>query len=124
MIKIEKFEKVPVRQLKVAKLIKEVIAETFAQKIINSKVLLDNFITVSSVKVSPDLQNATIYITVFNAKDLENVLSDLNSLAPKFRAILNKNIKLKFSPKIIFRYDNSLDEALRIDAILDSIKNK
>ncbi len=124
MIKIEKFEKVPVRQLKVAKLIKEVIAETFAQKIINAKVLLDNFITVSSVKVSPDLQNATIYITVFNAKDLENVLSDLNSLAPKFRAILNKNIKLKFSPKIIFRYDNSLDEALRIDAILDSIKNK
>lgn len=124
MIKLEKFEKTPIRQLKVAELIKEIIAEIFSQKILNSKVVLDNFITVSNVKVSPDLHNATVYINVFQAKNLNNVLDELNALSPKLRNLLNKNIKLKFSPKLSFRYDDSIDEALRIENILDSIKNR
>lgn len=124
MIKLEKFEKTPIRQLKVAELIKEIIAEIFSQKILNSKVILDNFITVSNVKVSPDLHNATVYINVFQAKNINNVLDELNALSPKLRNLLNKNIKLKFSPKLSFRYDDSIDEALRIENILDSIKNR
>ncbi len=122
MLDLEKLQKKPpVRQLRVAELIKEVVAEVISQRQIDSKVLNDNFITVSRVKVSPDLQNATILVTIFQATDTKMVIEKLNQLAHKFRHFINRNIKLKFSPKIIFRYDDTLEEVSRINKLIASI---
>ncbi len=126
MLDLEKLQKkAPVRQLRVAELIKEVVAGAISQRQIDAKVLVDNFITVSKVKVSPDLQNATILVTVFKAKgDIKIVIAKLNELAHRFRDIINRNIKLKFSPKVVFRYDNTLEEVGRINKLIASINTK
>lgn len=126
MLELEKIvptKKASVRQLRVAEMIKEIIAETLAQKTIDAKVLVDNFITVSKVNISSDLQNATVFVTVFNISDSKNFLIQLNALAPKFRGIVNKNMKLKFSPQIIFRYDDTLENVDKINNLLSSLKD-
>ena len=126
MLELEKIvptKKGSVRQLRVAEMIKAVIAETLAQKTIDAKVLVDNFITVSKVNISPDLQNATVFVTAFNVSDSKDFLIQLNGLAPKFRGIVNKNIKLKFSPQIIFRYDDTLENVSRINSLISSLKD-
>lgn len=125
MIELEKVipKKIPVRQLRVAELIKSVIAETLAQRRIDAEVLQDHFITVSKVKVSPDLQNSTVFITIFQSDDTKEALKQINGLAPKFRSIISKNIKLKTTPQIIFRYDDTSDHVDKINSLLASIKD-
>lgn len=124
MLELEKLipKKIPVRQLRVAELIKSVIAESLVQKRIDAEILLDHFITVSKVKVSPDLQNATVFITIFQSDDTKDALKKINGLAPKFRSIISKNIKLKTTPQIIFRYDDTSEHVDRINSLLASIK--
>ena len=116
-------QKKSVRQSRVAELIKEIVAEALAQKLIDSRLLIDNFITVSKVKISPDLQNATIFVTAFQVRDTKPLLEHLNQLAPKFRMLVNKNIKLKFSPQLIFRYDDTMDNVNRVNDLLAALKD-
>ena len=126
MLELEKIiptKKSSVRQLRVAEMIKEIIAETLAQKTIDAKVLVDNFITVSKVNISPDLQNATIFVTAFNISDSKDFLIQLNNLASRFRGIVNKNIRLKFSPQITFRYDDTLENVDKINNLISSLKD-
>ena len=124
MLELEKVipKKTPVRQLRVAELIKEIIAETLVQRRIDAAVLVDNFITVSKVKVSPDLQNATIFITIFQSTDTKEALKQLNALAPKFRSIISKYLQMKTSPQVMFRYDDTAEHVDRINSLLASIK--
>lgn len=122
MIDLEKVlpTKTPgVRQLRVAELIKQVVADIFIKKEIDSKVIENNFITVSHVKISPDLHNATIYITVFDLSEQEYLLKELNKLASKFRFLITKRVKLKTSPQVIFRYDDFLEQNERIYNLLN-----
>ncbi len=121
--KILPSKKAPVRQLRVAELIKEVVAEVIAQRQIDAPVLVDNFITISKVKISPDLQNATIFITTFQTNDIKELITQLNNLAPKFRWIINQNIRLKYSPQIIFRYDDTLENASKVSQLISSLKD-
>jgi ribosome-binding factor A len=124
MLDLEKVipEKIPVRQLRVAELIKTIIAETLVQGKIDTRVLADNFVTVSKVKVSPDLHNATIFVTVFQEENKDQVLKELNNLVPRFRSIIGKNIKTKTCPQIIFRYDDTVEYAAKINTLLNSVK--
>lgn len=122
MIELEKIlpTKTPgVRQLRVAELIKQIASEIFVKNEIDSKLIEENFITVSHVKISPDLHNATIYITVFQQDALKEILEELNRLSSKFRFFITKRINLKTSPNIIFRYDDFLESAQRINELLN-----
>ncbi len=122
MLDLEKLQKkTPVRQLRVAELIKEVIAQAFSQKQFDDELLVGRFISVSKVKISPDLQNATILVTIFPNSNVKEIIEKLNHLSPKFRELVNRNVKLKFSPKILFRFDDTLEEVSRINNLILSI---
>jgi len=123
MLELEKIaskKAAPVRQLKVAESIKKIIAEIFSQKQVDAQIIIDNFITVSRVKVSPDLKNASVYISVFQASNRDKLMTQINQLSHKFRAILNREMNLKYSPQIIFRYDDTLEEVSRIQDLIDT----
>lgn len=124
MLELEKIipSKTPVRQLRVAELIKTTIAEAIVQRKVVAEVLETNFITISKVKVSPDLHNATIFITAFNNLNNKDIIQDLNKISSRFRNIINKAIKLKASPQILFRYDDTAQQVEKINELLDSIK--
>jgi len=120
---VERKSQTPVRQLRVAELIKEVVAKAIAERQIDSKIFDNSLISVTKIKVSPDLQNATIFVSSFPIINPEELVDKLNQLAHRFRQIINHNVKLKFSPKVLFRYDDTLEEVSRINSLIDSINS-
>lgn len=82
------------------------------------------FITVTEVRMSPDLQTARIFISVFGGKRTPaEVLEHIDEHeAGRLRHHLAKAVKLRYVPQLRFFIDDSLDRALRIEAILDAVR--
>ncbi len=82
------------------------------------------FITISGVEVTPDLSIATVYISLYNSKNRENVMEMLvfnNAIIRRELARLIKN-QVKKIPELRFFEDASLDAVNKIDALLKSVK--
>jgi ribosome-binding factor A len=84
------------------------------------------FITVTEVRLSPDLQTARVYISVFGGKRTPaDVLDHIEQHeAGRLRHHISKAVRLRYAPALRFYIDDSLDRAQRIEAILDSVKPK
>lgn len=77
-------------------------------------------ITVSEVRISPDLKNATAYVMPLAGTNKEAVLDVLKEHASRIRGLVSKRIVLRTSPKIFFKLDHSFEEANRIHTLLNS----
>lgn len=75
-------------------------------------------ITVTEVRVSPDLKNATAFVTPLGGGEMDRVVAALNRAQGYFRGQLGRNLALKFVPRISFAADLSFDYSSRIDAVL------
>ncbi|MGH7048780.1 MAG: 30S ribosome-binding factor RbfA [Stellaceae bacterium] len=75
-------------------------------------------ITVSEVRLSPDLRNATAYVMPLAGADTEAVVAGLRRGAPFFRARLAHDLQLRHAPDLSFALDETFDEADRIAALL------
>jgi len=80
------------------------------------------FVTVTYARISDDLRHATIYISVFEDSKREDTLNILMTSASFIRSELAKKLKIKYIPSLTFRMDRSIEEGLKIDGLLDSIK--
>ena len=81
-------------------------------------------ITVTQVRISPDLQNATVYIVPLGGQHLKEILAALKGRAWFFRKEVARQLKTRIVPRIVFQADLSFDEAQRIDLLLKSEKVK
>ena len=108
------------RQLRVAEELRHAISDVFRRGEVHHPMIDDASITVSEVRISPDLKNATAYVTPLAGANAEEVLVLLNEMAPDIRRMVNKKIVLKYSPKLYFKLDKSFDEAYKINALLNS----
>ena len=81
-------------------------------------------ITVTEVRVSPDLQIAHVYLSVFGGKRTPGeVLQHIeDEEMGRLRHHLGRTVKLRYTPSLRLYIDDSLDRALRINAILDSVR--
>jgi ribosome-binding factor A len=105
------------RQQKVNKLLAKELAEIFRSE---SRALFGGgFITVTGVRVSPDLGTAKVYLSIMN-KDKQVIFklveSHANVIRKKLGMIVGK--QLRIVPELMFFIDDSLDYALKIDALL------
>ena len=79
-------------------------------------------VTVTEVRISPDLRNATAFVVPLGATvegfDAGPLIKALNRAAGYFRGMLAREVRLQFSPTIRFKLDESFDEASRIEAAL------
>lgn len=75
-------------------------------------------VTITHVKVSPDLQNATAYFRTLTGDNLEWTEDYLNSLQSYFRYELGKRIRLRHTPKVRFCIDHFMDETVKIDNLI------
>lgn len=75
-------------------------------------------ITVSEVRISPDLSNATAFITPLGGDDMTEVVAALNRAAGYFRREIAREIRLRHIPKIGFEADTSFAYSSHIDALL------
>ena len=80
-----------------------------------------NFATVTAVKVTNDLSFAKVYITVLNESEKDNVIKLLNKASNFIERELSKRIEIRKMPNIMFVYDESLEYALNIENIIESI---
>ena len=91
---------------KVGRLIKEEISSIFLQKLQNPEFGL---LTITNVKVSPDLKQAKIYISVFEREKRELVLDKIQSKIGFIRAELARRIRIKFTPELKFFLDDTFN---------------
>lgn len=106
------------RQLRVGEEIRHALSAILTRGEVSDPEIENIPITVSEVRVSPDLKNATAFVMPLGGFNRENILATLIKLAPQFRKLVSKMVTLRYATKIQFRLDNSYDEASRIDALL------
>ncbi len=82
---------------------------------------IDAIISVTQVQITPDLANANVYITSYGNTDKQEVLSRIKGAAGFIRGRLSKMVKLRITPRLEFRLDNSLEYSQKIDNILNTI---
>ena len=107
------------RQIRFGEVIREIVSEALTKDfVVNGENDL-SVITVSFVKMSKDLRNASIYIMPLGGENKNKILDLLNENKFFFqRAISSAKLKSKFTPKINFFLDDSFDEAERIEKLL------
>jgi ribosome-binding factor A len=111
------------RQRRVGEQLRHTISETMRRGHFHDETLLESahHITVSEVRPSPDLKAATAFIMTLGGVDMDLILPALNEAAPYFQKEINRQLNLKFTPRIKFVKDESFDEARRIDDILKGL---
>lgn len=83
------------------------------------------FVTVTSVSISPDLSQASVYFTCMgDDKEKDKTKKVLNRASGYIRKLLGKRIYIKFIPDIKFIYDDTLKQEQEIDRIFDDIHKK
>ena len=111
------------RQLRVAEQIKHVLAETLTRGHFHSTPLMNaNAVTVTEVRVSPDLKHATAYVISLGGADMDSILPALNEETHTFQKEINRQTQLKFTPKLQFRKDDLFDQTQRLENIFSNIK--
>ncbi|HEY0901110.1 MAG TPA: 30S ribosome-binding factor RbfA [Micavibrio sp.] len=108
------------RQLRVGEQLRHIIAQTLQRGNFDNAMLFDKAgqITIAEVRVSPDMKHATAYTSLITGDDLKTVLAALNESAYTFQQDINRQIKMKFTPKVRFVLDDRFDKAGRIEDIL------
>jgi ribosome-binding factor A len=110
------------RQLRVGELVRHALAQMLSRGEIHDDVLASHVVTVSEVRMSPDLRLATVYIMPLGGKDLKPVLEALDRNRKFIRGEVAHAVNLKFAPEVRFMADETFDEVQRIDEIFRSPK--
>lgn len=85
---------------------------------------ITGMISVTKVKVTPDLKYAKVSVSILNSKNVNETLAGLKKSAGYLRSELAKRINLRNTPELAFELDESLEYGARIDKIINEINNK
>lgn len=107
-----------VRLLKVGEQVRHVISELLMRQEVHDEVLTAHSVSVTEVRMSPDLRHATVYVKSLLGADEAEVLQALRTNTAYFQREVASRLKLKYAAKIKFLPDESFDEAGRIERLL------
>lgn len=107
-----------VRLLKVGEQVRHVLSELLARQAVHDEVLTARTVSVTEVRMSPDLRHATVFVKPLLGADEDNVLKALRTNTAYFQKEVAGKLKLRFAAKLKFLGDESFDEASRIEALL------
>lgn len=106
------------RQLRVGEELRHVLSEIISRSGLSDPALAGANLTVTEVRLSPDLRNATVFVIPLGGAELENKVEALNRASSYFRGQVARAVDLRNSPSLSFMADRSFDEANKIDALL------
>jgi len=92
--------------------------------IINYEVKNSNvtgLITVTKVKISPDLRFARVSVSIINSRNIKQTLAGLKAASGFIRSRIAEKINLRVTPELVFEFDDSMQYGERIDTILKDI---
>jgi ribosome-binding factor A len=115
------------RQLRAAELIRHALVEVMREEEIHDEALKDVSVTVTEVRLSPDLKHATCFVeplgagvdTAPVAGHVDEIVKALNAHARFLRGALGRHIDMRFTPDLRFRHDVSFEAAERLNRLLD-----
>lgn len=108
------------RQLRVGEEIRHALAQAIERGDMRDPDLRGVAITVTEVDASPDLRNATAFVTPLGGRDAERIVSAMRRAAPFFRVQVARALDLRHAPELRFELDRSFDNADRIESLLRS----
>jgi ribosome-binding factor A len=111
-----------VRVLKVGERVRHILSELLARGEVHDDVLTAHSVSVTEVRMTPDLRNAAAYVKPLLGKDEGVVLKALRTNTAFFQREVAKRLGLKFAPRLSFKPDESFDEAERIEKLLNDPK--
>ena len=107
-----------VRLLKVGERVRHVLSEILTRQQVHDETLGAHTVSVTEVRMTPDLRNATVYVKPLLGADEDIVVAALRKNTAYLQREVAKRLGLKFAAKLQFRADESFDEADRIDRLL------
>ncbi len=110
-----------IRQQQVASLIKRTLSEIFIKE--GRNIYNNAFVTITQVRLTPDLSVARIYLSVYNIQDKEDVITMISENEYGIRRLLGNRIrnKVRHIPELEFYLDDTLDEVYKMDKLLDGL---
>jgi ribosome-binding factor A len=106
------------RQRRVAEELRHILARVLRSGECRDPVLRDANITVTEVRISPDLRNATAYVMPLGGADAVEVVAALLRSAGFLRGLVTRDLGLRYAPALAFALDETFDQASRISALL------
>ena len=111
-----------VRLLKVGEQVRHVLSELLMRQEVHDETLTAHSVSVTEVRMSPDLRHATVFVKPLLGMDEAEVLKALRTNTAFFQREVASRLKLKYAAKLQFRGDESFDEAARIERLLSDPK--
>ena len=112
------------RQLRVGEMIKQSLSMIFLKEEAKISNLDTNKITVTEVRMSPDLKIAKAYVLPLGGKNANEVVEILKEFSFIIRKVLSKKVELKFLPKLVFVKDESFDYAEKIENLIKQTQKR
>jgi ribosome-binding factor A len=107
------------RQLRAGELVRHSLVEVLREEDITDPALQGVSVTVTEVRMSPDLRHATVFVEPLGGAHAREVVEGLNRHAKFLRGRLGRSIDMKFTPDLKFIHDESFDEAARMNRLFD-----
>lgn len=81
-------------------------------------------VTITRVDTASDLFSARVFVSIYPDSEAEEIFYKLNRLVYQIQQILNKKLKVRPVPKIIWKYDKNPEEASKVESILKEVRDK
>ena len=107
------------RQLRAGELVRHALVDIFREEQINDPDLAGVSVTVTEVRMNPDLRHAMVFVEPLGGEKADEVVKALNKHSKFVRGHLGRLIDMRFTPDIHFRHDESFTEAARMKALFD-----
>ena len=102
--------------------VNEALREVLSEEIGGLKDPRIGFVTVTGVKTSPDLRQATVYVSVLGSRRKRAAtLEGLGSSTGVLQAAVNRELHLKRTPQLSFEYDPTIEEGVRLTKLIDEL---
>lgn len=108
------------RQLRVGEMLRKVLSEIFLKIDVSDADLNGVVLTVSEVRASPDLKNATAYVIPLGGKNQDKAIAALNRHKRFLRGEIAHRVELKHVPQLTFELDTTFDQTGRLNELLRS----
>lgn len=110
------------RQLRVGERLRHVLADLFSRGAVHDPVIAETPLTISEVRITRDLRQATVYVVELGGDLSPKVQEALVRATPFIRGEVARQSNLKYAPNLTFKADETFAESARIDALLDEAR--
>ena len=103
------------RPLRAAEMLRHALVTVLRRSQINDPALDKHNVTVSEVRMSPDLKHATIFVAPLGGAGMAEMMADLKRCSPRLRTAVAQEIKMRYAPELHFHEDTSFAYAATIE---------